>query len=339
MIKKSYEIQTQTSDLLKYNLILLYGENYGLKKDIKTIIEKTTNELEINIEYLSFYEHEIINNEENFNNSVHSGSLFSKKKIITVNDASDKILKHIQNIIDKCPENIILIIFSGILEKKSKLRNIFEKNKNTLCIPCYLDNQKDLESIIMNEIKKNNLILSRESTNLLIEKCNNDRNNLRNEIEKIKSYALNKKKLEFDEIKNLINFSGEYKSDILINECLCGNVHQFKKKLSELYAGTVNQILLLRVLSNKVHRLLDMKKPEEDHSNLDNLLNTFKPPIFWQEKMMVKKQLMVWNLKDLKQTIKEINYTELLCKKNPQIARVIFFNFFTNLCKKANSFS
>ena len=82
-----------------------------------------------------------------------------------------------------------------------------------------------------------------------------------------------------------------------------------------------------------------MKKTEEDHSNLDNLLNTFKPPIFWQEKMMVKKQLMVWNLKDLKQTIKEINYTELLCKKNPQIARVIFFNFFTNLCKKANSFS
>ena len=55
MIKKSYEIQKQTSDLLKYNLILLYGENYGLKKDIKTIIEKTTNELEINIEYLSFY--------------------------------------------------------------------------------------------------------------------------------------------------------------------------------------------------------------------------------------------------------------------------------------------
>ena len=125
-----------------------------------------------------------------------------------------------------------------------------------------MDNDKDLEIIAKAELKKNNINLSRELVNLLIEKSNNDRNNLKNEIEKIKSFSLNKKKIEIDEIKSIINFSGEYKSDILINECLCGNILQYKKILSELYINTVNQIFLLRILGNKIQRLLNMKKLE-----------------------------------------------------------------------------
>jgi len=202
-----------------------------------------------------------------------------------------------------------------------------------------LDNDKDLEIITIKELKKNNINLSRESMNLLIEKSNNDRNNLKNEIEKIKSFSLNKKKIEIDEIKSIINFSGEYKSDLLINECLCGNILQYKKILSELYINTVNQIFLLRILSNKIRRLLNMKELEINYNNLDSLLNTSKPPIFWKEKPMVKKQLAIWSLGDLKKIVYEINDTEILCKKNPQISKTIFFNLFTKLCKKANNYS
>ena len=174
---------------------------------------------------------------------------------------------------------------------------------------------------------------------MLIEKSNGDRNNLMNEIEKIKSFALNKKNLEIDDIKPIINFSGEYKSDSFINECLCGNIFQYKKILLELYTNTVNQIFLLRVLSNKIQRLLTIKKLESKYKNLDSLLNETKPPVFWKEKPLVKKQLTIWSLNDLKKTILEINDTEILCKKNPQISKIIFFNFFNKLCKKANNYS
>ena len=158
-------------------------------------------------------------------------------------------------------------------------------------------------------------------------------------IEKIKSYAVGKKKLELNEIKSLVNFSGDYKSDILVNECLCGNILQFKKILSELYIGSVNQIFLLRILSNKTQRLLTIKEQENKNSNLDTLINTSKPPIFWKEKSMVKKQLTIWSCNDLKKIIYEINDTEILCKKKPQISKIIFFSFFTKLCMKANSYS
>ena len=339
MILKSYEIQRNPSNFLKYNFFLLYGENNGLKKEIRESIKVAISQQDTNIELLSLYENDIIDNEENFYNSIYSGSLFSNKKIITINNGTDQIIAQVNNIVDKYPENVFLIIFANVLEKKSKLRNFYETNLKTLCIPCYLDNDKDLEIITIKELKKNNIDLSRESMNLLIEKSNNDRNNLKNEIEKIKSFSLNKKKIEIEEIKSIINFSGEYKSDSFINECLCGNIVQYKKILSELYSSAVNQIFLLRILANKIQRLLKMKESESDYDNIDSLLNASKPPIFWKEKPMIKKQLTIWNSNTLKTVISEINHTELLCKKNPQTSKIIFFNFINQICKKANNYS
>jgi len=198
VIVKSYEIQRNPSNFIKYNLFLLYGENDGLRKDIKESIKVAFNQKNTHIELLSLYENDITDREENFYNSIYSGSLFSNKKIITINNGTDKIIKQVKDIVEKIPENVFIIIYSGVLEKKSKLRNFFETSIKTLCIPCYLDNEKDLAIIAKTELKKNNIILSSEMINLLIEKSNNDRNNLKNEIEKIKSFSLNKKKIEID---------------------------------------------------------------------------------------------------------------------------------------------
>ena len=339
MIIKSYEVQKNRSNLSKYNFFLLYGENFGLKKDIKDIIKIAIKQKNDSLEMLSVYETEIFDNEENFYNSIYSGSLFSKKKIITIFDATDKIMKKIDSVYDTYTDNVFLVIFSGILEKKSKLRSFFETSKKTICIPCYLDSQKDLEIIAQSEFRKNNISLSSEVINILIEKPNSDRGNLKNEIEKIKAYLLNKKNLGLSEIESLINFSGDYKSDILINECLCGNISQYKKIISELYINTVNQILLLRILSNKVQRLLNIKKQENKSNNIEHLINISKPTIFWKEKPLVKKQLSIWNLNELEKIISGINNTEYLCKKNSQASKVIFFNFFLQICIKANNFS
>ena len=339
MILKSYEIEKKLPNLSKHNLLLLYGENVGLKKDIRNKIKIEMNEKEVNTEFLSFYENEIIDNEDNLYNSIYSGSLFSNKKMITINNGTDKILKFIEDIYIKYPENLILIIFADILEKKSKLRIFFEKNSTALCIPCYLDNNRDLEKILTSELRKNNITTSRESINFLIDKSNNDRINLRNEIEKIKAYSLNKKNLKVEEIKSIVNFSGEYKSESLINECLNGNIIQYKKIISELYINTVNYVFLLRILYNKIQKLLNIKKLENNTKDIDFLINSVKPAIFWKEKPIIKKQLSIWKVGDLKKITNEINEIELSCKKNHLVSKAIFFNFFNKLCKQASKHS
>lgn len=339
MIIKSYEILKNPSKFINFNLFLLYGENDGLRKDIKTLIKDTIAKSDTNLELLSTEEKSIIDDEEKFYNSIYSGSLFYNKKIITINNGTDKIVEQISSIIEKKLENTFIIIFSDILEKKSKLRKLFETNPKILCVPCYLDSSRDLETIARNELGRSGIILSGEIISLLIEKSNGNRNSLKNEIEKIKSFSLNKKKIEIDDIKKLVSFSGEHKLDSLINECLCGNIKQYRKILSELYTNTINQIFLLRILSNKIQRLINMKKNQKKNESIDSFLDAIKPPIFWKEKPMVKKQLNVWDLNELKKIIYEINDTEILCKKNPLSSKIIFFEFFNKLCTKANNYS
>ena len=100
-----------------------------------------------------------------------------------------------------------------------------------------------------------------------------------------------------------------------------------------------NQILLLRILSNKVQRLLNIKNQAKNSYNLENLINFSKPAIFWKEKPLIKKQLSIWSLAELKKIISGVNNTEFLCKKNPQTSKIIFFDFFLKICLKASSAS
>jgi len=337
MIVKSYEISKTSFDNLNKKIFLLYGENYGLKKEIKENIKSSINNKKDELETISLFENDIIKNEDNFNNLIFSGSLFSKKKIISVYNTTDKIISYLEKILNKFPEDIFLIFFSEILEKKSKLRNFFEKDKKIVCTPCYPDNDRTLELLIKEELKKSKVSLAQESINLIIRKANGDRNNVRNELEKIKILSHSKKNIDYDTIKSLVNFAGEIDIENIINICLSGDILELKKILTDTNIEITNQILIIKILSNKIKRLILIKEKNLEEKNIENILNNFRPPIFWKEKPFVKKQLGIWNFNELKKTVYDINNIEISCKKDPQNSSVILLNFISNLCKKANS--
>ena len=336
MIFKSYEIEKLKSIFVEKKIFLLYGENLGLKKEIKETIRLSIKKSGSELEEVIFLENEIIKNDENFYNLVFSGSLFGTKKIILVHNVSDKLIPFIKNIEPKCPQDIFLVFFAEILEKKSKLRVFFETNNNTACVPCYLDNEKSLELITMKELKKEGISLSKESVNLIIRKINGDRINLKNELEKIKLFSKNNKKIDHEQVKQLINSSGEIKNDNLINTCLSGEIFELKKILEDISIKSLNQILLLKILSNKIRRLLSIKKQNKKNQTLDNMIFQIKPPIFWKDRPIIKKQLTVWKTDELVDIITQINNLEISCKNNPKVSSVILFNFLTSLCKKAS---
>jgi len=174
---------------------------------------------------------------------------------------------------------------------------------------------------------------------LLIERASGDRNNLRNELNKLKSFALNKQMISYDQVKELTNMVGNYQNDYIVNICLNGDKKKLNKILKENNFSFEDFFILLKTFSKKIHRLLKIKEQENKSDNLDDLINTSKPVIFWKEKPLVKKQLSLWSLNDLVKIISDINNTELLCKKNPHISKVIFFAFFLKICTQANNFS
>ena len=207
MIIKSYEIAKKKLD--NYCLFLFYGENEGLKKNlIKIILNKNNNRQKIH----KFDESEILNNPDNIYNLIFSRSFFESFKICCINKISDKSLPFITDIMKKKPTDILIFSLSGNLEKKSKIRNLFEKEKELICVPCYSDTQIDLNRIINYELKNLNIKLSQEAINLIINRVDGDRQNLKNEINKIKNYCLNKKAISIEEVKILTNLANT-KSD------------------------------------------------------------------------------------------------------------------------------
>ena len=244
------------------------------------------------------------------------------------------------NVISKKDVKDILIFFkANQLEKKSKIRNLFEKDKNLVCIACYLDSNLYLTKIIGNEIKQTKMKLSNESINLLVERASGDRNNLRNEISKLKSFTLNKNKISFEQVKALTNMAQNYQNDYIVNLCLNGDIKKLNKTFKENNFPLEDFFILLKIFSKKIHRLIKIKILNRSEKNLDQIFSQLKPPIFWKEKDDVKKQIRLWNEKKLNLIINKINNVELICKKNHELAINIMLDFLSTVCNEVNNYS
>ena len=333
MIIKSFEINKLK--LKQENFYLLYGENQGLKFDIVKEIETKKKNI---FKKFKFSEKELLENSENFYNLINSGSLFEENKIIVINNITDKSFEII-NYINEKKIDILIFCLANKLDKKSKVRNLFEKTKELICIPCYEDNRITLSNILTKEIRNENIKISQESLNLLIDRSSGDRQNLKNEIEKIKSYAINKKTLTFEEIKILTNLSENFQNEEIINNCLAGKQKKLKKIFEENNFSTEDYFILFKILSKKIHRLFKLKKIIISGKEIDVAFKEVKPMVFWKEKEIIKQQLNIWSLDQLQDLLYKLNKIELLCKKNNDIAVNIILDFMSNISLKINNFS
>tara|TARA_B100001971_G_scaffold143028_1_gene132202 strand:+ start:897 stop:1910 length:1014 start_codon:yes stop_codon:yes gene_type:complete len=337
MLIKSYEISKK--DLNFSSFFLIYGENIGLKQDIIKSVLELKEKRNGKYKLFKFEEEEIIKNQNNFFNLIFSGSLFDEKKAIFINRITDKLFNLISEISAKDAKDTLIFFEASQLEKKSKIRNLFEKDKNLVCVACYQDNNYDLIKIIKDEIKQTKVKLSTESINLLVERASGDRNNLRNEINKLKSFALNKQVVSYDQVKELTNMTGNYQNDYIVNICLNGDKKKFDKALKKNNFLLEDFFILLKTFSKKIHRLLKIKILNHSEKNLDQIFNQLRPPIFWKEKEDVKKQLKLWNKKKLNLIIRKINEIELNCKKNHEISKNITLDFLSTVCDEVNNYS
>ena len=330
MIVKSFEINKINNS---HKIFLFYGENEGHKNEI---IEDKFKKRYTNSIYV-YEENEILKNQENFFNEILSKSFFEKEKLIIINRTTDKIKNLIDEIIEKKIDDIIIILNSNSLEKKSKLRILFEKNKDLTCVPFYADNNQTLNSIINFFFREKKISISQQLINVLIERSRGDRKNLRNELQKIESFALNKKSINFQEIIKLTNLADNYSASELIDHCLAKNTKKTVTILNENNYSDEDNMIIIKTLLNKLKRLLKIHDLIDEKSNIDQAVSSFKPPIFWKDKPIVTQQLRSWGKKELKDLIFESNSVELLIKKNSAIAKNILSDFIINNSKKTNN--
>ncbi len=310
MIIKSFELEKIKS--IKINNILIYGNNQGHKNQvIKEIFEKLFEG-----EILKFDENEILNNDQEFISNLLNKSLFDNQKLVIISRVSDKITKFVNEVIERKIEKVKIILNSDNLEKKSKLRNLFEKEKELVCIPFYEDNDKSLSLIAQNFLRDKKIKCSNEIINLLVGRSSGDRGNLINELNKIENLSLTKKNIQIEDVLKLTNLSENYSVFELAENYLTKNRKQVSKILNENNFANEECILILRTILGRSKRLLKLKESHNQTGNVDLTISSFKPPIFWKEKDAVKKQIKSWSEDDVKEIIYKINELEILIKKN-----------------------
>ena len=307
MIVKHFQFN---SDLLnKKNFFLLYGNNEGLKNEIIYNLKK-------NEEVFTYDEKEILDNENEFIENILSKSLFEEKKIFIIKRATDKFVKIVEILQEKKVEDIKLIVISYNLEKRSKLRNLFEKQKQFICVPFYPDNEQTLFKFAFDFFKKKNISISTLNINLIISRSSGERENLINELNKIENYAKNGKKITEQHIAKLTNLSENYSISELIDNCLAMNNKKIIHILNENNFSNEDCIIIIRTLLNKSKRVLKLSYDYKNNNNIDLTISSAKPPIFWKEKEIVKQQIFKWKPDNIKKLIFKINDIELLIKKN-----------------------
>ena len=329
MISKFYELVKFKN---KINYYLFYGENDGQKLDtIESNFKNFTKE-----NTYKYSEKDILTDTRIFLENLYSKSFFEKEKLIMIYDVTDKILGLIQENLKTKVEDIIIILIAKKLDKKSKIRNFFEKEKNLIIVPFYEDTSQTLISIAKKILNENKLNLSQENLNLIIERSQGDRINLKNELKKIINFSKGKKKIELSDILKLTNLSENYSAGELVDNCLSKNKKRTLNILNENIPSSEDNILILRTFLNKLKRLRKLRLNLKQDSNIDQVINSFKPPIFWKDKNIIKQQIKIWELNDIESFIVDLNNTESLIKKNPQISNQIINNMILDKFKETN---
>ena len=331
MILKSYIIEKNVELLNNYQATLLYGENNGLKEDIKLKIKN----LNKNAEIISFFEEEILKKKNVLYENFINESLFNEHKIFLIEQATDKIFDIIAEILETKKNNVKIYIFSEILDKKSKLRNFFEKDKTLAVFPCYEDNERTLIEYINKELKGFKGVTG-ELVNIIIGNSGSNRRIIQNEIVKIKIFFVDKliNKKDLLEILNII-VNSDFEE--IRDNALIGKKNRINKLLSEVELLSDDSFYYLNNLNYRIQKLIEIQRINETFNNHEKSLENIKPPVFWKDKPVYLLQLKKWDISRLDRLATKIGNTELLMKSQSHLRNdVIMKNLIVSITQEVS---
>ena len=329
MIYKSYLVEQNTAALDK-KAYLFFGENLGLKNELKNEIKLNNKEAEI----LDFNQEEIVKNNNLILNEVNNISLFEKEKVIFIDQVDDKILEIIKEICETFNDQKIYL-FSSILEKKSKIRNYFEKSDNCGAVACYTDNEIGIRKIILNKLK-NYKGLTPQIINLITENSNLDRVKLNNELGKIIAYFQNKN-IKYEKLEILLDIKINNDFNNLKDEALMGNKLKTNKLLSDTIIESEKNIFYLTLINQRFNKLKDVINLSKE-TNLEDAISKIKPPIFWKDKPNFMTQIKKWNLLKIKKILNKTYSLEIEMKSNPSVNKnILIKKLMVDVCQLANA--
>lgn len=298
-------------------VILVYGPDSGLASERCATIGKTVvSDLNDPFNACTLNAQQIIDDPARLPDEAFAISMMGGNRLIRIEDGSDKITTFIKTYLDKPSPEALILIQASELGTKSTLRALCEKAKNAVAVPCYVEDEKDLQRFIQDTIRSENKSIERDAQAWLAANISGDRRKVRGELEKLLIYkGAEASAISLEDVQAACGIAGAQNFDNLVYAVAGRNTEAALKAYSVLLEEGENMVTILRVLQNHFRRLHLIKAHMANGEPADLAVKKLNPPLFFKVEPLFRAQLSSWSLQMLEQILGRLTDLEVQCKQ------------------------
>ena len=263
-------------------------------------------------------------------------SFTGERRLVILKNATDTATPLVKEALDNSG-NSFLIITADELGTRSSLRQYFERDELLGAIPCYHDEGRDLETLLLSELAKHGLSCDRDTMEYLRDNLGSDRRVTLNEIEKLALYMGEERQLTEDVVKLLIGNNTEVDFDHISLAVASGQQKQVRVSLEKAFREGMHSVALLRALQRYFQRLYQAVGYMQEGASAEAAMEQLKPAVFYKHKPIFKAHLSVWKKPQIERVLKRLQQAEKEVKSLPVPHELICSHCLMQVASLANS--
>lgn len=294
---------------------LLYGPDSGLARErSKRIREKVLGENTDPFALVELTESAVIEDPARLLDEINAIGLLGGKRFILVRDAGDKLASVVKDAAPALHDDVFLLLLADELSAKSSLRKWFEEAPNAAALACYRDEIRDLQTVVNKAFSAAGVSAPRDVVDYLCSQLGNDREVTRSELEKIITYAGDEKTLSVADAEALVDYNRDTNLDDIVNAAADKNVPLLDTMLATHLTRGTSPVAYLRALQRYFNRLYFIKSKMEAGYDLETVVGSLRPPVFYKQKPLLIRHARNWSLTQIIKALKLLIAAETASK-------------------------
>jgi DNA polymerase III subunit delta len=306
---------------------LIFGTDPGLVRERSNqLAAHTLGNLKDNFGLIDLTEADIKADPARLSDEICSISMLSEGRVVRVQGAGETTAKIMTGLLEDLENGAFkpeakIIIEAGDLAPRSKLRKLFEADKTCPALVCYVDEGRNLETVILSTLSKANLEVDPPALSLMMEVLGADRALTRAELEKLLLYKgvfsphYKSGRVKLDDVLASMGAASGTSVDGVVDAALSGNFDRLDKELQIATAENIHPTVILRGLQSHLGRLINVRTQIETGGNLRTLMKSLRPPVFFKREQAFAGQAQRWPSGALKSALNLTLEAEINCKK------------------------
>lgn len=297
-------------------VILIYGPDNGLMKERARLIGKTiVPDLNDPFNVTTLTADKLIEDTALLADEAASISMMGGGRLIRIESANDKLVPQLKTYLDAPSAENLIILEAGELGPKSALRQLCEKSKSAAALPCYVEDERNIATLIRDSLREANIRIAPDAVTWLAANIAGDRARARNEIEKLITYMGKEDNATIAHVQACCGIAGVESYDDLTYSTSGAQPEAAMRAFQTMIDEGIQPVTILRTLQNHFRRLHLVKSLVVSGCTLDEAIKQLTPPIFFKQEPIFKAQLQRWTMPALENVLNRLASLEADCKK------------------------